>query len=326
MAFCPQCGWALDAGALACPKCGTPVDGQGPGPGTASPPPAAAPISVGELLGAPVRRVFERFGTYFGTQGVPILLGVVIGTAVSMAAVYLLAAPTGAPGFGATFSAALTTIAAGLVAGVLAFVLNVVAGGIGVVVSDELDRDATPTLGSAWERVRPRLATLLLTSLLLFAVIVAAFLPAILLVVTGAGMDALVLAFPALALAAAGACVVVWLLVMWAVAVPVVVFEGRAPWASLQRSAQLTKGSRGALFGTFLVILVAAFVYGLVTDFIPGLFPVGATIVSAVLGAFSSLVVGFVTASITTHAYKRLAPPAAQPESSAPSADAMRPA
>jgi hypothetical protein len=46
------------------------------------------------------------------------------------------------------------------------------------------------------------------------------------------------------------------LLTMWFVGTPVCVVEQRGPWASLRRSAELTKGHRWKIFGLFLVLIV----------------------------------------------------------------------
>lgn len=55
---------------------------------------------------------------------------------------------------------------------------------------------------------------------------------------------------------------------MWYVAVPVCVVEGRGPMASLRRSRELTKGSRWKLFGIVIVIGVASFLVELIIQFI----------------------------------------------------------
>lgn len=55
------------------------------------------------------------------------------------------------------------------------------------------------------------------------------------------------------------------LLTMWFVGTPACVVERTGPWASLKRSAQLTKGHRWAIFGLMLLlIIVSAIVSGLI--------------------------------------------------------------
>ncbi len=48
------------------------------------------------------------------------------------------------------------------------------------------------------------------------------------------------------------------LLTMWFVGTPVCVVEQRGPWASLRRSAELTKGHRWKIFGLILVLIVVS--------------------------------------------------------------------
>jgi hypothetical protein len=62
--------------------------------------------------------------------------------------------------------------------------------------------------------------------------------------------------------------------IAWYVAGPVQVIEGGSPIASLQRSAELTRGRRWAIFGVAIIVLVFQFVVGLLTGFVGG-FAVG---------------------------------------------------
>lgn len=55
---------------------------------------------------------------------------------------------------------------------------------------------------------------------------------------------------------------------MWYVAVPVCIVEGRGPIASLGRSRELTKGSRWKLFGIVIVIAVASWLVQMIVQFI----------------------------------------------------------
>ena len=57
-------------------------------------------------------------------------------------------------------------------------------------------------------------------------------------------------------------------ILMWYVAVPVCIVEGRGPIASLGRSRELTKGSRWKLFGIVIVITVASFLVEVIVQFI----------------------------------------------------------
>jgi hypothetical protein len=53
-----------------------------------------------------------------------------------------------------------------------------------------------------------------------------------------------------------------WLALIWSVALPACVVEGRGPFASLRRSAQLTKGHRAKVFGILLLLAPVSLVLG----------------------------------------------------------------
>jgi hypothetical protein len=83
---------------------------------------------------------------------------------------------------------------------------------------------------------------------------------------------------------------VTYLLLRWVVAIPVLVQERRGVFASMARSAALTKGSRWALLGLFAAVVLASFVAQLVLG-----------IAAALLGAITGLVVlSFVQALLST--------------------------
>src|SRR5262245_23105166 len=50
------------------------------------------------------------------------------------------------------------------------------------------------------------------------------------------------------------------LLIMWFVAIPVCVVEQRGAWASMQRSAELTKGHRWKIFGMMILLVIISLV------------------------------------------------------------------
>ena len=62
----------------------------------------------------------------------------------------------------------------------------------------------------------------------------------------------------------------VLLALAWSVVSPVIVLEGASPIESFRRSANLTRGSRGAILGFWLIYLVAVFLAGLVIGFAVG--------------------------------------------------------
>ena len=54
--------------------------------------------------------------------------------------------------------------------------------------------------------------------------------------------------------------------IMWSVAVPSLVIENKGILASLQRSRDLTRGNRWAIFGLFILYIIASFMLGVVNQ------------------------------------------------------------
>ncbi|TIP97719.1 MAG: hypothetical protein E5X61_40330, partial [Mesorhizobium sp.] len=104
---------------------------------------------------------------------------------------------------------------------------------------------------------------------------VGCFLPTLgigLLAVLGAGLGLILLIVPG---------IILWL--RWSVAVPVLVQERLGVFGSMARSSDLTKGSRWALFGLFLVMIVAVIAIELALGTATALF--GDGVVGAVMDA-----------------------------------------
>lgn len=82
--------------------------------------------------------------------------------------------------------------------------------------------------------------------------------------------------------------------VMLWVAIPAAVVERPGVVASLSRSAELTKGYRGSVFGILVIIVVAGLIAGLVIPYVLAsiggttLYSIGSWVVNAVFGAFSA--------------------------------------
>jgi uncharacterized membrane protein len=97
-----------------------------------------------------------------------------------------------------------------------------------------------------------------------------------LLVAFGAGLAAIALLVPG---------IILWL--GWSVAVPVLVQERLGVFGSMSRSRVLTKGSRWALFGLFLILILVGMAIQLVLGTVIALF---GGIIGAVLAALVSTV------------------------------------
>jgi hypothetical protein len=86
------------------------------------------------------------------------------------------------------------------------------------------------------------------------------------------------------------------LAMMWFVAIPVCVVEQRSVWASMQRSAELTKGHRWKIFGMMILLLIIS---GVVSSLIALVVAFGGSIIvfivnliwTAIWGAFFAVVV-----------------------------------
>lgn len=337
MAFCGTCGWALDAGATVCPKCGTsvatepvPAEAQGVAPSAPAPAPATG-ITIGELLGEPLKRVFDEFSTYFSTQGVVFLVSSLLGVAASIVAMLYAPALAGAMASGsvsipALVGASLPIMAVGAMLALVTFLLNAVGSAMGVLASEGLDADERRTFEGAWAILRPRLGNLLVTNLLMGLGFALCFLPAILFLIVGSdpsGGGELASLGAASVLVLVGIAAFVVLALLWSVATPVALFESREPADNLKRSLQLTKGHRIPFLGILVLVFAAGTVYGLVVSALMFALPapMGPVLSQGLTVAFS-LVSALYMASATQRYYRRVL--ALQPASSAPSADAMR--
>ena len=84
---------------------------------------------------------------------------------------------------------------------------------------------------------------------------------------------------------------------MWYVALPICVVEQLGPFASMSRSAALTKGNRWEVFGILLLLGLAALIIGAIIGFVLALIgggfavAIGSFLWQAVFSAYSSIVV-----------------------------------
>lgn len=148
--------------------------------------------------------------------------------------------------------------------GIVGRLVTLVATGVGIVVAAGLLDGEKRSLAEAWDRLRPRLANLFLTGILvalaLGAVVVAGVLAAIAVVLgtgfTAGSFDPVVL-LELVPFAIAIVAVVVWLLLRWAVVEPVSVLETNGVGSNLRRSSDLTDGSKWAILGAYLVLFIA---------------------------------------------------------------------
>ena len=150
----------------------------------------------------------------------------------------------------------LVTLALAAVLGVLGLIVGALVSLVGVfwlqgalteAVADIRDGRADLSIGGTFQRVRPRVFTLL-----------------------GAGLLAGIAILVGLALLLAPG---LYLLTIWSVIVPVIVLENRSVLEAFARSRELVRGTGWNVFGvfllTFLVLVVAGIVLGLIFSFLP---------------------------------------------------------
>ena len=93
---------------------------------------------------------------------------------------------------------------------------------------------------------------------------------------------------------------------MWAVAIPVLVVEKPGLFASLSRSAELTKGERWRILGLFLIFMLIAIVVVIVVGIIVALISMASFTIGALLNAIISAIVAAFGAVLFTVLYAEL--------------------
>jgi heme/copper-type cytochrome/quinol oxidase subunit 3 len=94
------------------------------------------------------------------------------------------------------------------------------------------------------------------------------------------------------------------LFTMWFVGTPVCVVEQQGPWASLRRSAELTKGHRWKIFGLMLALYLVS---GAVSPVIEAAFPaIGGPVLTAIASLLWNAVWGAFYAIAVVVAYHDL--------------------
>lgn len=279
-----------------------------------APAPARAKLDVVDALAAAFGGAFRHFAPLLATQGVFVILGGVVSLALTLLLVpefteiFTLLMAGGAP---LDILVALAPVfALALASGLVGFLISAIGSAGGIVTADALDRGERIGLAEAWRRARPRLANYILTTLLGLAIALGLLLASAMLIF---------LVFPILV----ALVVVLYLIVRWFVAGPVSLLETRSVTGNLTRASEITAGSRGAIFGVLLLLLILGIVSSAIVSFttsggttFSGQDPrdametlTPATIVlRSVLGTAVNLVVAFVTTILIVHVYRKLVP------------------
>ena len=262
------------------PPGGPPPGGQPPGGWTPQPggwgaapswpPPAPKPgivplrpLGVGEILDGAIGAIRANPRAMLGLSAVVAAVSQLIDVPVQYALLhgtsdgsFSLSTTTGsASGDEAPWEAIAASIATNLIA-VAATVL--LTGILTVVVSRAVLGERVP-LDAAWAAARPRLASVIGVTVLVFVIpvgcLVVAAIPGLVVLALGsegAGIALLVLGL------LVGSVVAAWLYVCFALAVPATVLERRPVVASLRRSTELVRAAWWRTFGILLLVNVVA--------------------------------------------------------------------
>jgi hypothetical protein len=181
---------------------------------------ALRPLSTGELLD----RVFSLYRAHFA-----LFVGIVaLPHLITLALQLFVGARLSPPGFG--ISAMLGTFLWAMLLGLAALVVGSASQAAAVVAVSQVYLERPTSVGDAFFRVKGRIAVVLLLTFVMGLAI---------------GLGFLFLIVPGILLA-----------LMWSLAIPVAVLEGKGIGDSMSRSAELTKGHRPRIFVIWLLFII----------------------------------------------------------------------
>ncbi|HEY1616371.1 MAG TPA: glycerophosphoryl diester phosphodiesterase membrane domain-containing protein [Streptosporangiaceae bacterium] len=201
------------------------------------------------------------------------------------------------------------------VVGLSAFVLTLIAASIltgmltAVIGRGALGRRLG--IGEAWALARPRIGAIIGVTLLVFLIIIVAWLPLTIITIALAALHLGPLA--AIVGILGGLAMIGLTVILWtrlSLVTPVVVLERLSPVAALRRSWQLSNNSFWRLFGilllTLLIVLVAGFILKLPFDIVQALagggfssISVTSSVAGIIVSAIGTIVVGALTRPVT---------------------------
>lgn len=289
------------------------------------------PSPAGTVLSDSLGRAFREFLTFLQTQGLFVLGSAILSLAFGLfvarpGAADLAPLFEGSPGPWATVAGFGPLLLGGGGAGLVALFLSLLGAAVGVVVADALREERRLGLDEAWAAVSPRLGNLVVTLLagigvfvgcvLVMAALVLAsifsFLASPLLVLLGFLLGCGALAF------------FLYLLLSWALALPVSLFERHGPLGNLQRSARLVAGHRARILGAFLLLALVVYLPSVIVSGVvmsallgQGVVEEGpfAEAVHAVVGLPFQLVAAFAGSVMLARFYRELAQERPEPPS-----------
>ncbi len=225
------------------------------------------PLNLGEILDRTAQLYRRNFWLFVGTAAMPLLL--VLALAIPIGAFFVLPGVAGIGALANTPSAIITIALVCLIVLPIYFAVYVYsyAGVTQATVSVHLGEK--PTIRATLKSVRPRFWTYLWY--LLLQGIMAGFVPAAVAVAIIAPLIFLMsrsgeeiasrfaLGFLVFLVAVAVIVVMLWLTFSFMLGMAACIVEKKTAWESLVRSWQLSKGTRGRIFVTYLLVIALAF-------------------------------------------------------------------
>ena len=225
------------------------------------------PLALGDILNGSFTAIRRNPAATVGLAAIVLAVSGVVSTAVSLSVTHAVTTTPGTVTSSqighdlATFLPLLgLTLVLSLLADIILTGLLTVVIGRGVL-GQEL------TMGQAWNLARPRLAAVLGVTVLVWLILVALWIPYVLILVLLilTHINALAVTWGILGfLALVAAEVTAW--IRFKLAAPVVVLEQLGPVNALRRSWRLASGSFWRLFGILLLTVIIVFVAALVLE------------------------------------------------------------
>jgi hypothetical protein len=225
------------------------------------------PLNLGEILDRTAQLYRRNFWLYVGTAALPLLF--VLALAIPIGALFVI---PGIAGIGAWERTPATIVAIALICLIvlpvyLAVYVYSYAGVTQATVSVHLGEK--PTIRATLKSVRPRFWTYLWYLLLqgffagfVPAAVAVAIIAPIIFLMSRSGEDLasrFALGFLVFLVAVAVFVVIFWLTFSFMLGMAACIVEKKTGWESLVRSWQLSKGTRGRIFVTYLLVIALAF-------------------------------------------------------------------
>jgi hypothetical protein len=228
------------------------------------------PYSLGEILDRTAQLYRGNFWLFAGVAAVP--MGVMLAIAVIGVIVFLVAQPAIGGKFGSSVTIILV-IAACIAIAVPIYIAAYVYCCAGLTeAAASARRGEKPTIRATLKNVRPRfwsyLGFLLLQAVVVILIpgaIAAGAIASLFYLMTRTGMaGSVAIGFLIFLVIVAAVVVIAWLALGYGMGMAASVVEKKPPWESMQRAAQLSKGTRGRIFVMFLLVVALGMVVSMI--------------------------------------------------------------